>query len=475
MRHIQAGKRWKPASASLGVGVVARAADVAVDAVGVGPVGLDRDGGEAVLGDQALGDLGAARGRTRACRATPRRSGRRRSPPRAGRRGRSRRPSRMQLVDDADVRGRRGRRACSSSRRSSSSPGDREVLEPFRRGAQRVGRDAGRRSRRRSGAARRRRAARRPARRRRSAPGRAARSALTAASIVEPVAMPSSTRITVRPRHVRRRAVAAVLALAPLELAELLRLDRLDPIRRDAERVDETPVDDADAAARDRAQGELLVAGDAELAHKEDVHRRSQRARDLDRHRHAAPRQAEDDHVVAPRDTSRAGRQRAGRRRPDPGSAAPAPAVSSHLTLRHGATIARRVGSRRSRRVMRAAVSHPRRRRDLDPDMAASLGCTAMPTIRVSDLDIDYRIDGDGDRDARARQRPRRHEGELGGAGAGVRGALPRRVLRQPRRRRHDRHRRPVHDRADGRRPARPRRCARASTASTCSARRWAG
>jgi hypothetical protein len=39
--------------------VVAHTAHVAVDAVGVGPIGLDRDGCEAFLLDEPLGDLGA--------------------------------------------------------------------------------------------------------------------------------------------------------------------------------------------------------------------------------------------------------------------------------------------------------------------------------------------------------------------------------------------------------------------------------
>ena len=40
-----------------GLGVVAATADVAVDAIGVGPVGLDGHGVEALLADQPLGDL----------------------------------------------------------------------------------------------------------------------------------------------------------------------------------------------------------------------------------------------------------------------------------------------------------------------------------------------------------------------------------------------------------------------------------
>ena len=47
LRHIHVGKRWKSASAALCVGVARRAQHVAIDAVGVGPVGLDRDCAEA--------------------------------------------------------------------------------------------------------------------------------------------------------------------------------------------------------------------------------------------------------------------------------------------------------------------------------------------------------------------------------------------------------------------------------------------
>ena len=59
LRHIQVGKRRKPRSASSASRSARRAAHVAIDAVGVGPVALDRDRGEAVLGDQALGDARA--------------------------------------------------------------------------------------------------------------------------------------------------------------------------------------------------------------------------------------------------------------------------------------------------------------------------------------------------------------------------------------------------------------------------------
>ena len=51
LRHIQVGKRWK-ARRRLALPALRPVADVAVDAGGVGPVGLDRDDREAVPLDQ---------------------------------------------------------------------------------------------------------------------------------------------------------------------------------------------------------------------------------------------------------------------------------------------------------------------------------------------------------------------------------------------------------------------------------------
>jgi hypothetical protein len=57
-RHIQVGNRRNPAEGRVGVGVLAVAPDEPVDAIGVGPVGLDRDGVKTLLLDQSPGDLG---------------------------------------------------------------------------------------------------------------------------------------------------------------------------------------------------------------------------------------------------------------------------------------------------------------------------------------------------------------------------------------------------------------------------------
>ena len=108
-------------------------------------------------------------------------------------------------------------------------------------------------------------------------------------------------------------------------------LDRLDPARPGCRRTRPAPVDDADAAARDRPHGVLLVPGHAELAHEEDVQRCVQRPRDLGRHGHAAARQPEDDHVVAPRVRS----SRAASARPASTRSANRRSLARRLMTRH--------------------------------------------------------------------------------------------------------------------------------------------
>ena len=56
LRHIQVGNLLKAAQRLLGVGVIAGALHVAADAIGVGPVTLDRHGGEPELLDQPARD-----------------------------------------------------------------------------------------------------------------------------------------------------------------------------------------------------------------------------------------------------------------------------------------------------------------------------------------------------------------------------------------------------------------------------------
>jgi hypothetical protein len=100
------------------------------------------------------------------------------------------------------------------------------------------------------------------------------------------------------------RAAAAVLALAALQLPQSLRLGALDRGRRRPEFADHPVVEHADAAGRDRAHRQFLVARRAELADQEHVQGRAQRPRHLVPDRHAAARQRQYDHVVAAREVA---------------------------------------------------------------------------------------------------------------------------------------------------------------------------
>ncbi|GIU89668.1 MAG: hypothetical protein KatS3mg010_0767 [Acidimicrobiia bacterium] len=127
-----------------------------------------------------------------------------------------------------------------------------------------------------------------------------ARATWHAARAVEPVAMPSSTTITVRPSEWHRRPIAPEPARPPLQLGALPPLHlgelRVGHLRR----TDDLLVHDAHPALADRAHPELGLEGHAELADDDHVERRTERGRDLVRDRDATARQAEHDDVVAP-------------------------------------------------------------------------------------------------------------------------------------------------------------------------------
>src|SRR5439155_15142446 len=78
----------------------------------------------------------------------------------------------------------------------------------------------------------------------------------------------------------------------------LLGIDRLDPLGRDVQRLDQLLVENARAARRDRPERDLLVTGNAELAHEEDIQRRLELASDLEGNRHAPARKAQHYDVV---------------------------------------------------------------------------------------------------------------------------------------------------------------------------------
>jgi hypothetical protein len=99
-------------------------------------------------------------------------------------------------------------------------------------------------------------------------------------------------------RHVGRRAVDAVSALAPLELGQLVLGDLVDELRRDVQAAHHLVVEHARAAGGDGPQRQLFHAGHAKLSNEENVQGGPQRAGHQESHRHATARQGQHDHVV---------------------------------------------------------------------------------------------------------------------------------------------------------------------------------
>jgi hypothetical protein len=100
-------------------------------------------------------------------------------------------------------------------------------------------------------------------------------------------------------RQLRRWPVAAVDALAALELAPLLRVDRFNPFCGQIQSLDQLGVEHTHASRRDRSKRELLMTGYPQLANQVDVKRQIQLASHLVGHGNAAARQPQDDHIVA--------------------------------------------------------------------------------------------------------------------------------------------------------------------------------
>ena len=92
-----------------------------------------------------------------------------------------------------------------------------------------------------------------------------------------------------------RGAVAAVGRLAARELGVFAAHDAGHRFRRDAEPLDQRPVHELGTAAGDGPHGQLLVPGDAELAHDEDVQGRTQALGNLGGDGNPASGQAEDE------------------------------------------------------------------------------------------------------------------------------------------------------------------------------------
>ena len=117
-----------------------------------------------------------------------------------------------------------------------------------------------------------------------------------AASAVEPVAMPSSTRIAVLPTS----GSAPVAAIAERSTVQLRAFGGVDPrelLVGDSRRPDHLAVEHSDAELADRPHGVLGVRRNAELADHDHVQREPEVPGDLCCHRHAAAWQGEHDGV----------------------------------------------------------------------------------------------------------------------------------------------------------------------------------
>jgi hypothetical protein len=87
--------------------------------------------------------------------------------------------------------------------------------------------------------------------------------------------------------------------LTPFEFELLTTRDLIDHALWNAERIDDVVIDKPDAAARNRAHCELLVAGHAKFPDHEHVERHAEAGGNLITNRDAASRQREHHDVAA--------------------------------------------------------------------------------------------------------------------------------------------------------------------------------
>lgn len=127
--------------------------------------------------------------------------------------------------------------------------------------------------------------------------GRNCRKARMPARRLAPVAMPSSTRMTVSPAT-ESGVVAAIDGLAALQFLLRSRGDAFDFGRGNRQSAKNLAVENADASGRDRSKGKFFLAGDAEFPEKEHVERGAQCGRNFERDGYAAARNTEYNHIV---------------------------------------------------------------------------------------------------------------------------------------------------------------------------------
>jgi len=90
---------------------------------------------------------------------------------------------------------------------------------------------------------------------------------------------------------------ATIQFFTPRQFRRLPGDDRLNLGARQTQRPDNPLIEKSDAARRERAKGQLLLAGNAELAHKAEVERGPELPGDLESDRHSAARQGEDQQI----------------------------------------------------------------------------------------------------------------------------------------------------------------------------------
>jgi hypothetical protein len=114
---------------------------------------------------------------------------------------------------------------------------------------------------------------------------------------VAPVAQPVIHQNDGPAGDIRGRAIAAIEPIAPRQLPQLARHDRVDFMFRNSETAHDFIVQNADTAGCDRAHCQLLVPRNAQLAHQKNIERRAERTSQLKSDGHPAARQGQDENI----------------------------------------------------------------------------------------------------------------------------------------------------------------------------------
>ena len=123
--------------------------------------------------------------------------------------------------------------------------------------------------------------------------GASSRSAWVAAFMLAPVAKPSSTTMTVLAANRQRGPALPVQFFAAFQLDSLSRRNLIDKIARELQFTDQRLIQNADAPACNRSDGQLFLTGQPKLSNQEDIQFRSQGSGDLEGNRHTTARKGQ--------------------------------------------------------------------------------------------------------------------------------------------------------------------------------------